>query len=32
MKNIRTNLERKPIEGYEAQYEVSNYGDFHILG
>lgn len=27
----RTNLEWKPITGYENQYEVSNYGDFHIL-
>lgn len=27
----RKNLEWKPIKGYEGQYEVSNYGDFHIL-
>lgn len=26
----RENLEWKPIEGYENQYEVSNYGDVHI--
>lgn len=24
-------MEWKPIEGYKDQYEVSNYGDFHIL-
>lgn len=28
---IRNNLEWKPISGFENQYEVSNYGDFHIL-
>lgn len=27
----RENLEWRPITGYEGQYEVSNYGDFHIL-
>ena len=33
MQNIhkRPNLEWKPIKDYENQYEVSNYGDFHIL-
>lgn len=33
MQNIckRLNLEWRPITGYENQYEVSNYGDFHIL-
>lgn len=28
---IREHLEWKPITNYEEQYEVSNYGDFHIL-
>ena len=28
---IRNNIEWKPITGFEDQYEVSNYGDFHIL-
>ena len=28
---IREHLEWKPIAGFENQYEVSNYGDFHIL-
>lgn len=27
----RENLEWRPISGYEGQYEVSNYGDFHVL-
>lgn len=27
---VRENLEWRPIEGYENQYEVSNYGDVHI--
>ena len=27
----RENLEWRSITGYEDQYEVSNYGDFHIL-
>lgn len=27
----RKNLEWRPITGFEGQYEVSNYGDFHIL-
>lgn len=27
----REHLEWKPIKGYEEQYEVSNYGDFHVL-
>ena len=30
-KYARKNLEWKPIKGYEDQYEVSNYGDFHVL-
>ena len=31
MKNKRDNLEWRPIKGFENQYEVSNYGDFHVL-
>lgn len=31
MEHIRKNLEWKPIKDFEGQYEVSNYGDFHIL-
>lgn len=27
----RINIEWRPIPGFEDQYEVSNYGDFHIL-
>lgn len=27
----RENLEWRAIEGFEEQYEVSNYGDFHVL-
>jgi hypothetical protein len=29
--SYREHLEWRSIEGYENQYEVSNYGDFHIL-